>query len=382
LDVPLAYVTNGRQTVEHFIASGQTRPVSELATPVRAWRSYLRLHRLRRNGAQLVSQLFDPAILSNDSTSAGLRYYQIAAVNRALGSISRDHYRVLIDLPAGAGTTVAATALMAKFAGYQTHAFPGKQCGIVYLDDRAVADSTPATLAAVRRLAEATTASLAIGSLGDSFASLDPAAVDLVVVNLAHGGQAADPATWRDVMDRFANAFQVGIVSVPQSKASGIYEYFGRPVYRYTAGQARADGYLPASPAGVPDPADGGPEEIGLASIQAESTIVNAPAAAKGNGDAGAGARSGLERDPLVVAVRIRQSVEYANLAAGQVALAAKLVSLLQLAAQPGPAGRAAARRADELTELELLAELEDQAGGEDAVLRHIALLRQLLTDS
>lgn len=364
LDVPLAYATNGHQIVEHFVASGQTRSVDDFATPIRAWRSYLRLHHLRRAGAQLVSQPFDHDILSDGSAPVQLRYYQGAAIARALGAISQPERRVLISLPAGTGTTFVAAALMAKFAAYELATHPRDHVGMLYLDDRPVGQSTRSTLAPVRRLAESTAADVTIGSLGDSFDGLDPASVNLVVVNLAHGGQTADQATWRDVLDRFPDAYQVGIVGVPPAQAEPVYEYFGRPVYRYTDEQARADAYLPATPAGAPDPADSAPEEIDVTAFREDQ---EAPA--------------GDSRDPVAVAVQIRRSVEYANLAAGQVALAAKLVSLLQVAKRPGPVGRAAGRRASELNELELLAELEDQVGGEQAILRHIALLRQLLSE-
>jgi hypothetical protein len=86
-----------------------------------------------------------------------------------------------------------------------------------------------------------------------------------------------------------------------------------------------------------------------------------------------------LTRDPLVVAVELRRVIEYSELATGQDALAAELVSLLRVARRSDAAGRAARRRANRLAEAEILAELEDRAGGEAAVLRHIARLRQLL---
>lgn len=432
LDAPLAYATNGKVVVEHFIASGQTRQVEELASPLRAWRSYLRLHHLRRAGAQMVAQPLDTAILSASGQPVELRYYQTAAVNRALGAISRDQRRILLQLASGTGTTVTAVALMAKFADYQSQTRPGRPCGLLYLDDRPLAGQPQETLEAVRRLAGATGADLTVGSLGDSFDQLDPSAIDLVVVNLAHGGQAADPATWTSVLQRFSDAYQVGIVGVAGPQAQPVYQYFGRPVYRYTAEQARSDNYLTALPAGAPDPADSGPDELDLAAIFAGAGGLPAGAnacpaggpsggasaqrahgsgasahrdarvrgAAQGNAAqataaqgtlragppnaAGRGPNRQVRRpeDPVKVAVQIRRSVEYANLAAGQDALAAELVALLQLADRPGPVGRAAAQRADQLAELEILAELEDQVGGEQAILRHIALLKQLLANS
>ncbi|MDR0592981.1 MAG: hypothetical protein LBG60_06940 [Bifidobacteriaceae bacterium] len=374
LDAPLAYAANGLALVEHFIASGQTRRVDELASPARAWRSYLRLHHLRRAGARLVSEPVGDKILPDAEGPGRLRYYQTAAANRALGAISRGRPRILLHLPAGAGATTVAAAVMAKFAAYQLATRPDRHCGLLYLDDRSVADSAPQTLAVLRRLAGTTAADLTIGALGDRLDQLGPNDVDLAVVNLVHGGSAADPPTWRAILDRFPAAFQVGIAAASPAQAPAVYEHFGRPIYRYTADQARSDGYLPAIAASAPDPADSAPADSDLESAFA------APAAPRGRRSPWRpfpGARD--PRDPVAVAVQIRRSVEYADLAAGQQALAAQLVSLLRLANQPGPAARAAARRAGQLTELEILAELEDQAGGEQAVLHHITLLRNLL---
>jgi type I restriction enzyme R subunit len=359
LDAAIAYATNGVGLIEHFVASGKTQATAALASPSRAWRSYLRLHHLRRVGAELVAQGFDQQLLSDAAGPVTLRHYQTAAVNRALGAISRDQRRVLIQLAPHSGTTVVSVALMAKFAGHETGAHPEGRRALVYIDDRPVGESTPQTLAAVRRLAQATPAPLTIAALGDCLNRAAAGDVGLIVVNLAHGGQAADGSAWRDTLDAFPDAYQVGIVGAPPAKAGPVFDYFGRPVYRYTAEQARADGYAPAIAAGAPDPAESGPEEIDF-----ESAL--APARRR--------------PDPAAVAVQIRRSVAQAKLAAGQQALAARLVSLMEIAQHGGRAARAAARVADELTELEILAELEDQVGGEPAVRRHIALLRQLLT--
>jgi hypothetical protein len=366
LDVPLAYATNGTDIVEHFLASGQTRPVVNLAAPVRAWRAYLRLHRLRRVGAQLVPQGFDLSILTG-SLPAGLRYYQLAGINRVLGAISRGERRAAITLAPDTGTTVSAAALMAKYANYRLHSDPSRHCGLLYIDDRLPSAGATDPVAAIRRLAESTAADVHIASLGDSFAALSPAQVDLVVINLSHGGQTADPSTWRDVVERFGDAVQVAIVGVPPAGARAVHEYFGNAVYRYTADQGRADGYLPPVGPSVPDPANSAPVGAGLD---------RAVAAAGSGGSAGSAAG---QQDPVAVAVEIRRSIEYTKLAAGQAALASELVSLLKLAKRPGAVGRAAKRRAGQLTELEILAELEDQVGGEAAVLRHIAVLKELL---
>ncbi|MDR2379206.1 MAG: hypothetical protein LBD70_07280 [Bifidobacteriaceae bacterium] len=259
LDVPLAYATNGRALIEYFIASARALTVQDLASPVRSWRSYLRMHHLRREGSQLLSQPLDQDILSDGDRRFALRYYQTVALGRVLGAISRDQRRVLAHLPAGGGATVVATALMAKFASRQLAAHPDRPCRLLYLDDRADGGSQSGRLAAVRRLAENTQAELVIGSIGDA---PPPAAPDLIVLNLVHGGQAADPATWRGVLERFPQAFQVGLVGVSAAKAAPGYEDFGRPVYQYTTAQARSDGYLPSAPVGVADPAEAGPEEL------------------------------------------------------------------------------------------------------------------------
>jgi hypothetical protein len=336
----------------------------------------------------MVAQAFDQDILSGGAPAFKLRYYQVAAVGRVLGAISRGQRRVLALIAAGAGTTITAATIIAKLAAYQAHTGQAAR-GALYLDDRPVAELTARTLAPLRRLARQD-AGLTIGSLGDRFETLDPASISLVVVNLTHGGQADDPSLWRDVLERLPDACQVGLTGSAPDEAAAIYRYFGRPIYRYAGDQARADGYLAAVPASVPDPADSAPAEIDLEALLGPSPgdcFVGGVGGVGGVGDGDGGGDLGSRptralQDPVTIAVEIRRSLEYTELATEQSALAARLVSLLRLADRPGPVGRAAARRADELTELEILAELEDQVGGAEAIRRHINLLKELLATS
>ena len=53
LDVPLAYATNGRETIEHNLRLGTERRVQAFAPPATAWSEYQAMHGLDDDGEHL-----------------------------------------------------------------------------------------------------------------------------------------------------------------------------------------------------------------------------------------------------------------------------------------------------------------------------------------
>ncbi len=68
---------------------------------------------------------------------------------------------------------------------------------------------------------------------------------DLVIVDECHRGSAAEDAAWREILEHFAPATQVGMTATPKETeyASNI-QYFGEPVYSYSLRQGIGDGFL------------------------------------------------------------------------------------------------------------------------------------------
>jgi type I restriction enzyme R subunit len=68
---------------------------------------------------------------------------------------------------------------------------------------------------------------------------------DLVVVDECHRGSAAEDANWKEILNYFDSATQIGMTATPKEteEVSNIH-YFGKPVYTYSLKQGIEDGFL------------------------------------------------------------------------------------------------------------------------------------------
>ena len=68
---------------------------------------------------------------------------------------------------------------------------------------------------------------------------------DLIIIDECHRGGANDESEWRELMDYFKSAYQLGMTATPRTvENANTYTYFGRPVYTYSLKQGIEDGYL------------------------------------------------------------------------------------------------------------------------------------------
>jgi type I restriction enzyme R subunit len=68
---------------------------------------------------------------------------------------------------------------------------------------------------------------------------------DLVIVDEAHRGSARDDSTWREILEYFEPAFQLGMTATPLNEETrNTYRYFGGPIYQYSLRQGIDDGFL------------------------------------------------------------------------------------------------------------------------------------------
>jgi type I restriction enzyme R subunit len=68
---------------------------------------------------------------------------------------------------------------------------------------------------------------------------------DLIVVDECHRGSARDESNWREILEYFQPAFQLGMTATPLRQDNrDTYAYFGNPVYTYSLRQGVDDGFL------------------------------------------------------------------------------------------------------------------------------------------
>ena len=77
------------------------------------------------------------------------------------------------------------------------------------------------------------------------YREFSPGFFDLIVIDECHRGSAAEDSAWREILDHFSDATQIGLTATPKETeyVSNIH-YFGKPVYSYSLKQGIQDGFL------------------------------------------------------------------------------------------------------------------------------------------
>ncbi len=68
---------------------------------------------------------------------------------------------------------------------------------------------------------------------------------DLIIIDECHRGGANDEGNWREIMEYFSPAVQIGLTATPKRKNNAdTYKYFGDPLYIYSLKEGINDGFL------------------------------------------------------------------------------------------------------------------------------------------
>ena len=68
---------------------------------------------------------------------------------------------------------------------------------------------------------------------------------DLIVIDECHRGSAAEDSAWREILDHFSTATQIGLTATPkETEYVSNIAYFGEPLYTYSLKQGIEDGFL------------------------------------------------------------------------------------------------------------------------------------------
>jgi type I restriction enzyme R subunit len=77
------------------------------------------------------------------------------------------------------------------------------------------------------------------------FREFSPGFFDLIVIDECHPGSAAEDSAWREILDHFSAATQIGLTATPrETEYVSNINYFGKPLYSYSLKQGIRDGFL------------------------------------------------------------------------------------------------------------------------------------------
>jgi type I restriction enzyme, R subunit len=257
LDLRFAYSTNGPVIVEHDYTTGLETLVASYPSPDELWQRDCAARGLDPNDPQLRAPYFH-------ETGRAPRYYQDIAIHRATEAILNGKPRVLLTLATGTGKTVVAFQICWRLwsTGWNR---PGefRKPRILYLADRNVLVDDPKDkifapfgdarhkIAAgdarkSREMYFSTYQAIAHDEIRPGlYRDFPPDFFDLVIVDECHRGSAREESNWREILEYFTPAVQLGMTATPlREDNKDTYRYFGNPIYTYSLRDGIEDGFL------------------------------------------------------------------------------------------------------------------------------------------
>ena len=279
LNIPFVFSSNGDGFVFHDRTGispekEASLTLDEFPSPADLWQKYRAWKGLTPDEEEIVLQdYFD------DASGKAPRYYQVNAVNATIEAIAKGQNRVLLVMATGTGKTYTAFQIIWRLWK------AGRKKRILFLADRNVLvdqtmvnDFRPFGAAMAKLSTGAKTIEREDGTEAELTTALDkkrridtayevylglyqaitgpeerqklfrefsPGFFDLIVIDECHRGSAADDSAWREILEYFSAATQIGLTATPKETeyVSNIH-YFGKPVYTYSLKQGIRDGFL------------------------------------------------------------------------------------------------------------------------------------------
>jgi len=260
LGVKFAYSTNGEEIIEHDFFSGLDTEMDRFPSPDSLWLRYSQGERIDSFDETTKNVLLAPYQRISGKTP---RYYQEIAINKVIQSVLEGKNRILLTMATGTGKTFVAFQIIWKLWSSRWNKDGAyRRPKVLYLADRNVLVDDPrikdfAVLGDARHRIRgeaiksremyfSTYQSIAKDSSRPGlFREYSPDFFDFIIVDECHRGSARDESNWREILEYFKDAYQLGMTATPLRKENvNTYRYFGNPVYQYSLKQGIDDGFL------------------------------------------------------------------------------------------------------------------------------------------
>ena len=257
LDVPFVFSSNGDAFLFHD-RTGQSDSIEkqigldEFPSPDKLWQQYRAWRGFDDESDKLVRQPY-----YTDLAGKELRYYQRVAVQRAVEAITQGQRRVLMVMATGTGKTFSVSQIIWRLWKAE------KVKRVLFLVDRNIlADQTITndfkpfgpvmTKVRHRDMDPSYEIYIALyqavsGNEEDKniYRQFSREFFDLVVIDECHRGSAREASAWREILDYFEPAIQLGLTATPKETTEvSTLSYFGDPIYTYSLKQGIEDGFL------------------------------------------------------------------------------------------------------------------------------------------
>lgn len=253
LDLPFAYSSNGDGFLEHDLINGTEKeiPLENFPTPEELWNRYKQVNEISTKEEKVITEPYYFQLGEKKP-----RYYQRIAINRTVEAIAKGKNRILLVMATGTGKTFTAFHIIHKLKN------AGIKKRILYLADRNILVDQAMhqefkpfekimTKVSKREMDSSYEIFFSLyQQLADyngkkAYRDFKPEFFDLIVVDECHRGSAKEDSQWREILEYFHSATQIGMTATPkETKYISNISYFGEPIYTYSLKQGIADGFL------------------------------------------------------------------------------------------------------------------------------------------
>ena len=267
LKLNFTYAANGKEIYQIEMSTGKEGLVAKFPAPDELWNKVFTTPNEWENK-------FNPIPFEDIGGTKPPYYFQEIAVQDALKAVAENKDRILLTLATGTGKTTIAFHIVWKL--YQTRwnlrHDGSRRPRVLFLADRNILanqafgeftrySAFPEDALVrikpneIRKAGRVPTNGSIFFTIFQTFMSgpndtpyfgeYPRDYFDFIVIDECHRGGANDESNWRDILEYFSPAVQLGLTATPKRKDNvDTYKYFGEPVYVYSLKEGINDGFL------------------------------------------------------------------------------------------------------------------------------------------
>lgn len=257
LHIPFVYSSNGDWFLEHDTtktawALERELTLSQFPSPTELYERYKISKWITEEKEKIITHPY-----YDDGSGKKPRYYQEIAINKTIEAVANNQNRILLVMATGTGKTYTAFQIIWRLWKSRT------KKRILFLADRnilidqtMVNDFKPfgdnMTKIEKRTISKAYEIYLALyqwitgnEEFSNIYKEFSPNFFDLIIIDECHRGSARDNSAWRQILEYFTGATQIGLTATPkETEDVSTSNYFWEPIYTYSLKQGIEDGFL------------------------------------------------------------------------------------------------------------------------------------------